>query len=268
MTAAPKETKVENKMMIPQSLNDEELKKAAEDYQKYLKSISDKLPEVWSDINVQDYNIIITNGNKNYYVTMESYEEFSIKQGNGDMETVLMMLQYAVGMYQPTTYKGKNITAMHLMKMNDKYTKEDSMRNFIMLMHESFHLHTQAKWKNIDLSKIQAKEQSNMRASNYPLDEQPRILRTMLYKCLYSALQAEKQEDELKYLESAKYWYEKWIREYADEYLDIKETDLAEGTAEYFGNEIKRILQQEEYTSVTPKSLPQKASRQIRKVII
>lgn len=253
VTAMPEESKVENSMMIPQSLNDEELEKAARNYQEYLKSISNKLPEIWSDINVEDYNIIITNGNNNYYVSKESYKEFNSKQDNSDMETVLKMLQYAVGMYQPTTYKGKNITAMHLMKMNDKCTEEDYMRNFVTLMHESFHLHTQAEWKNIDLSKIEDKEQSNMRASNYPLDDQPRIMRTMLYNCLYSALQTENQKDELKYLESAKYWYDKWVEKYADEYSDIKETDLAEGTAEYFGNEIKRILQAEGYTLVTPK---------------
>lgn len=242
----------DNIYMMQQSLSDEELEDAARSYQSYLGDISVELPEIWSDINKQDYHLVITNGHKTYYISKEFYEEIDSGQDNDDVDSVLQMLQYAVGMYQPMTYHGKNVTAMNLMKTGDTCTEEDLIRNFAILMHESFHLHTQSEWKGINISQTENGTQSNMRASDYPLDEQPRIMRTMLYNCLYSALNAQNINEEEKYMEHAKYWYEKWENEYAYEYSAIKETDLAEGTAEYFGNEIKRIIQEDKYSLVTP----------------
>lgn len=168
------------------------------------------------------------------------------------MKNTFQMLQYAVGMYQPVTYQKENITAMNLMKMNEICTEDDLLRNFIILMHESFHLHAQSEWQDINAMAAIENEQSNMRASDYPLDGQPRILRAMQYECLYRAWNAKDEDEELRYLEYAKYWYEKWANEYSEEFSAIKDTDLAEGTAEYFGNEVKRILGDGKFSLATP----------------
>lgn len=237
--------------MMPKGLTDEELKEAAQQYQIYLDSISDKFSEIWPGTKAENYHVIITNGNASYYVSNRNYEEIDVSKEE-DMKNTFQMLQDAVGMYQPVTYQGESITAMNLMKMNESFTEEDLIRNFIILMHESFHLHSQSGWQGADAMAAIVKEQSNMRASVYPLDGQPRILRAMQYDCLYHALNANAEDEELKYLECAKYWYEKWKNEYPDEFSSIKDTDLSEGTAEYFGNEIKRLLQNGKFSLSTP----------------
>lgn len=141
---------------------------------------------------------------------------------------------------------------MNLMKMNEICTEDDLLRNFTILMHESFHLHSQSGWQGVNAMAVMENEQSDMRASAYPLDGQPRILRVMQYDCLYRALNEESDDEGLRYLENAKYWYEKWVNEYPEEYESIKDIDLSEGTAEYFGNEINRILQNGKVSLATP----------------
>ena len=242
---------IDGEIMMQQSLTDEELKDAAEKYQAYLDDISDKFSEIWFGTKVENYHVIITNGNISYYVSNGNYEEIDISQDD-EIKNAFLMLQYAVGMYQPVTYRGENITAMNLMKMNETCTEDDLLRNFTILMHESFHLHSQSEWQSVNVMEEIESEQSNMRASVYPLDELPRISRAMQYDCLYHALNSKSDEEELRYLEAAKYWYEKWMNEYPEEYSSIKDTDLSEGTAEYFGNEIKRIIQNENSGLVSP----------------
>lgn len=232
-------------------LTDEELKDAAEKYQAYLDSISDKFSEIWPGTKAENYHVIITNGNVSYYVSNGNYEEIDVSQDD-TLKNTFQMLQYAVGMYQPVTYKEENITAMNPMKMNETCTEDDLLRNFIILMHESFHLHSQSGWQGVNAMAAIENEQSDMRASDYPLDAQPRILRAMQYDCLYNALNAKDEDEELRYLENAKYWYKKWTNEYSEDFSSIKDTDLAEGTAEYFGNEIKRILQSGNFNLTTP----------------
>lgn len=241
----------DEKMMIQKGLTDEELKDAAEKYQAYLDNISDKFSEIWSGTKAENYHVIITNGNTGYYVSNGNYEEIDTSQDD-EIKNTFQMLQYAVGMYQPVTYREETITAMNLMKMNETCTEDDLLRNFIILMHESFHLHSQSGWQSVNAVAAIENGKSDMRASAYPLDGRPRILRAMQYDCLYRALNEESDDGGLKHLENAKYWYEKWLNEYPEEYLSIKDTDLSEGTAEYFGNEIKRILQNGKCSLATP----------------
>lgn len=237
--------------MMQKGLTDEELKDAAEKYQVYLDIISDKFSEIWSGTKAENYHVIITNGNTSYYVSDGNYEEIDAGQDD-EMKNTFQMLQYAVGMYQPVTYREESITAMNLMKMNETCTEDDLLLNFTILMHESFHLHSQSGWQGVNAMAAIENEQSDMRSSAYPLDEQPRILRAMQYECLYRALNEESDGEGVRHLENAKYWYEKWKNEYPEEYSTIKDTDLSEGTAEYFGNEIKRILQNGKFSLATP----------------
>lgn len=230
--------------VIPQSLTDDELLKAAKVYQGYLKEIKPRISKVWSGANPDDYNIIITNGNKNYFVSEQLYEELELADADNDLKNTLQNLQYAVGMYQNAEYKGESATVLHLTKSADDCTQEELLQNFIILMHESFHFHSQDGWNSINTMPAE-NEQANLRASVYPVDEKPRVLRAMIYDCLYSALNSHSEEKLQMYLSNAKYWYENWKTEYSDEYSSIKVTDLSEGTAEYFGNEIKRILTNE-----------------------
>lgn len=231
-------------------LTDEELNDAAKTYQSYLNNIANRFSEIWPGAKAENYHVIITNGNICYYVSNETYKEIDARH-DSNLKSSFELLQYAVGLYQPVTYQKENITAMNLMKMDELCTEDDLLRNFTILMHESFHLHSQAGWQGVNVSAVE-NGQSNMRASAYPLDDRPRILRAMQYECLYRALNETSGTEEARCLESAKYWYERWKNEYPEEYLSIKDTDLAEGTAEYFGNEIKRVLQNGNATLTTP----------------
>lgn len=227
------------------SVSDEELKEAAAIYQGYLSKILPVIPEIWPGINPQYYSQVITNGNKHYAVSAERYEEITDTQNEDELQKDLLTLQNAPSLYKKSKYKGEPVTVMNLAKLSEHFSEADRMGGFITLMHEAFHFYTQPDWKLKDtIVKSDADENAgNMRASKYPLNEEPRVLRTMIYNSLYSALRSETEEDMNGHLSDAKFWYEKWEAEFPDEYGNIMETDIAEGTAEYFSNEIRRILE-------------------------
>ncbi|VTS12676.1 hypothetical protein [Streptococcus pseudoporcinus] len=65
----------------------------------------------------------------------------------------------------------------------------------------------------------------------YPIEIEPRVVRSMLYNRLIQAFEnPEKQKD---YLAKAKYWLEKYHAEFKKEADSIRITDIAEGTAKY-----------------------------------
>ncbi len=99
--------------------------------------------------------------------------------------------------------------------------KQDRELLFQLGVHEFFHYTGQKGWKGLDAS--------GSRGTVYPAEWQPRFYRRMIF----SNLMASFQIDDAQYLRNAKFWYEKWAREYPEE---VKSTaDGYEGTAEYVG---------------------------------
>lgn len=236
-----------------QSMNDDELKTAAERYQQYLSFIEPHFSSIWTSADPSEYNIVITNGVKNYYICSDYSEEIETFGSDDEFQMILQQLQYVPGLYQNAEYNGKPVIVLHTTKVNEICSEEDYLQNFITAMHESFHFYEQDGWSSLNINSGDLG--MNTRATEYPLNETARIYRVMVYDNLYSSLHSDTDEDIEKFLGDAKYWYEKWKAEYPDEYYDIMQTDLSEGTAEFFGAEIKRIIADENEASMPPGAL-------------
>lgn len=88
--------------------------------------------------------------------------------------------------------------------------------------HELVHFHYQHE---------QSLDQPSNRAQEYPVDPLPRLYRQMIYQRLTQAFEQPGQQAD--WLGRARYWLDKWHKEYPQEVKDIHTTDIAEGSARY-----------------------------------
>lgn len=80
----------------------------------------------------------------------------------------------------------------------------------------------------------QASSADDDRAQPYPLEENPRVYRRMIYDHLVAALKEPGKRDD--HLGRAAHWYKRWKDEYAEEATAIRGTDNDEGIARYVEN--------------------------------
>lgn len=93
---------------------------------------------------------------------------------------------------------------------------------FNLATHEAFHYFVQDNiWKKAEGGKI-------TRATPFPLEATPRLYRNSIIHALYASLRGEPDG-----LAHARYWYELWMKHYPEEVMNIRQTDIDEGTARY-----------------------------------
>lgn len=98
---------------------------------------------------------------------------------------------------------------------------------------------------------------NSSRSQIYPIEKEPRILRRMLYTRLIEAFENPDKQDE--YLGKAKYWLDKYNKEFKNEANSIRATDIAEVTARYtenLGVFIGKNLTKEEFRKEEDKFIP------------
>lgn len=105
-----------------------------------------------------------------------------------------------------------------------------------LFYHESFHAYVQEgenKW-------IKPPKGKQADAQVFPIVHEPRIYRKIMVLSLVDALNdaTHKAEDYSR----AKYWLNKFNTEFADEVASVKEADIHEGTAEYFGRTVVKSV--------------------------
>lgn len=104
-----------------------------------------------------------------------------------------------------------------------------------LFYHESFHAFVQV------LSKDWQKGSGTYnRDQEYPIDYSPRIYRKLALIALKNAWQDESKKAE--YYSRAKYWTDKYEKNYASEAAAIKSTDIDEATAEFFSRSIMHAV--------------------------
>lgn len=91
--------------------------------------------------------------------------------------------------------------------------------------HELVHFYHQDAFTN---------QEGGSRAQAYPLDPIPRAYRLMIYRNLMAAL--DQPGDRALLLSQARYWLDRWHREYQGESEAIRGTDVVEGIARYIEN--------------------------------
>lgn len=77
-------------------------------------------------------------------------------------------------------------------------------------------------------------QEAGSRAQDYPQPVAPRLYRQMVYQNLILAFDQPEARD--RALQQARYWQDRWQKEFAQEAQAIRTTDIAEGTAKYMEN--------------------------------
>lgn len=119
-------------------------------------------------------------------------------------------------------YQGNKTLGVNALEINNNQRSDGSTywkHDVFLLLHESFHYFGQENWQ-IDYHE---------RVGNYPLQWQPRYLRTKLIHALQEALTNKSD------LSEAKYWHNSYLQEYPEEAQVTEVFDVIEGTAEYAG---------------------------------
>ncbi|MEG0857164.1 MAG: hypothetical protein RSG52_11880 [Terrisporobacter sp.] len=136
----------------------------------------------------------------------------------------------SAGGYSPIKFENKEGIVMSINKglipmlsfMNFNYIYD-------VAVHEMYHFYGDNMEKYDEVVKDGAN--NNERYTAFPKEVMPRVYRKMIYDNLVLAY--ENPTDEKIYLGKAKYWNEKWGKEYLDEYKQANITDIAEGKARY-----------------------------------
>lgn len=181
------------------------------------------MEKVWAGHNYSEHNFVLLKLDENINV-QEGYllnAQGTKKLEKKDYESIELPQP---GGYTKSDFQGKKSV---IVSVDDEIIKNESKIDEIYRLgtHELVHFYHQDNIKE---------DENESRSIKYPIDKTPRIYREMVYKHLIEAYEKpEKQEESLG---KAKFWYEKWKKEFADEYLGIKNTDIAEGTARYLEN--------------------------------
>ena len=106
-----------------------------------------------------------------------------------------------------------------------------------LFYHESFHAYVQDgenRWI------LPPRVDQTLGAQVFPIIHEPRIYRKLMVLSLLEALNDESRKAES--YSRAKYWLNKFNTEFPSEVASAKETDINEGTAEYFGRTIVKSI--------------------------
>lgn len=206
-------------------------KKETKEFRNFAKKLGEEIKKhwpymdkVWPGYNYKNHNVVFFNIS----------ESGSIKEAwliNADGSRKLSDGEYTKitppqpGGYDKISFEGKPSISI---SADEKSIKEDNaLDNFYRITtHEIVHFYYQKEaTNNFDVGN---------RYQEYPLDKTPRLYRKMVYKNLIEAYENPTKENES--LGKAKYWLDKWKKEFSQEYKDIKSTDIVESTARYTEN--------------------------------
>lgn len=177
--------------------------------------------EIWPKTNYNNHNLILfevnekgkvlkawclnTNGKK--LLKKKEYESIEIPMPGG---------------YSKIEFEGKPSISISFDKLLLEMFNDDcSDFIYTLATHELIHFYYQ---ENININ--------GTRFVKFPQEFEPRVYRTMIYKNLAKAYIHEESKE--VYIAKAKYWYDKWLNKYPEEYKNIKCTDIGEGQAKYF----------------------------------
>ncbi len=208
-----------------------------------------KMKEVWPDdgVNPADFNMILVklpesegSAPKAYFIDTERKTALTDTDlADGVIQGALSNLDSAG--FVSLNYKGKKMTMMNSVLddylvdrlRNMGYTDTDLACEILdTFYHESFHFYVQTKgW-------VYQKSGGN-REQEYPVDTEPREDRMLIDLALIQAYDNfDNQTARNEHYARAKYWLDKYKTNHAAEASMIKETDISEGTANYFGRAV------------------------------
>lgn len=189
--------------------------------EKKIKKIWGNTSEIWPKTDYNNHNLVL-------FETNEKGEVLRAWCLNTNGKKILKKKEYRSleipmsGGYSKIEFQGKPSISINFDKLTfEMFNNDWSNYVYNLATHELIHFYYQS---NINLE--------GTRYVKFPQDFEPRVYRTMIYKNLAKAFIYETSKEQ--YIGKAKYWYDKWLNKYPEEYKNIKSTDIAEGQAKYF----------------------------------
>lgn len=207
------------------SVSNKELKESSKKINHYIQMSYSKMQDVWPTVDANNFNIFITNGNEVYFANEDKQvlnEDFT-----EEMKDIVENTGDSPGSFGKFDYNGNSAVMMVSEKESEQIKESEILRTYETATHELFHSTQGNEWKH---------EETNSRSAEYPQDAMPRKYRNSMVKALRTAYHDNSKKEEA--LQEFNYWYNKWENEYPEEVKSTKDTDILEGTAEYFGMSI------------------------------
>ena len=203
------------------------------------------ISQFWnSDAEQGNFNLLLTNEGKNklYLINAEGKREIPQSEWDDALKRGMSEVESA-GYYFLTFQNRYCCLQIHSLESWESMKQVQQMQKgttpaleewgYYMLhtlYHESFHNYVQ------DLKSWTKSGSSTDREQSYPVNYEPRIYRKLAFLALRKAWEEPAKASE-QYAR-AKYWIQKYETQYVEEAGSIKETDIVEGTAEYFGRNV------------------------------
>ncbi len=190
----------------------DELPMLAQEVQRGVAKAWTRSGEIWPGVDLANHAIILTDGTRALAVDREGVTE-------APMAGITAPYQ---GGFDFVRWQGRDAVVL------TPYPGEGATELFETASHEAFHHYVQDDWASLRML-----QGGSSRAERYPLRAEPRILRMQLANELIAAWSD--PAGRAGHLSAAAHWHAQWAQKYPDEEQELRATDLAEGSAEYFG---------------------------------
>ncbi|MDX2004793.1 MAG: hypothetical protein SFU83_05895 [Meiothermus sp.] len=170
-----------------------------------------RMERIWPGTPFGEMYLLLTNGRDYWVISSGGLEKRPYLEAP---ERIRVGLDSA---FAAATYRGHPAIAIRQV---DVLPNGAVPSVFGFATHEAFHLHVQTGWP------VRPSGGNGQRALDYPINATPRLYRRLIFEGLLAGLRGEG-------LGAARYWLERWKREFPAEAQRIRFADTVEGTAEY-----------------------------------
>jgi hypothetical protein len=232
--------------LLPEASRDYD--KMADYFQAAIKIAHPHLKEAWNDdVNPEDFNMFYVNEGKTraYLINPTTKKEIPQSEWSEQLRAAIRettsFAHARQGGVNGTIILFKfdefdEVVKQKKTVFGEKYTLEDYVFEMVALFyHEAFHAYVQNPsrgWNGNGSSSKDGDSKDYNRNQSYPVDYKPRVYRKMALLALKAAWDNPAQKD--RHYARAKYWTNKYEKEYPQEAAGIKKTDIDEGTADFF----------------------------------
>lgn len=203
-------------MILPAPVaQSEPMRPFLQELQRSVAKVWPRTGEIWPGVDFSQHVLLISTGDRTWAVDRAGVTEAPLDQ----------VKHPEAGGFRFQQLDGRN--AVVLSARGDEPAEVAPMM-FELASHESFHEYVQQSWPS-----LQQLQGTGGRGERYPLRAEPRVFRTQLANELIAAWA--EPTNRAGHLSYADHWQVQWAQRYADEEVQLRATDISEGTAEYFG---------------------------------
>ena len=174
---------------------------------------------IWNGYNLKDLDILFVDEEQEELFEVSLAENRVSIRNKSEFNKSFLSSSFSFFKQDGKSFMSINVRSFLAgVDFSKQNTEKVFERAFRLALHEAFHGTLQTKW---------IKKKRGPRGTFVPIQAEPRLYRSMIYKRLLEAIANDSQES----LGKAKYWYNKWKIEFPHEVLSSM--DRTEGSARF-----------------------------------